>query len=76
MGLNLSNRQIALELGLNESDTHAMTSLLREGVYEKYQTEPLEGIVEIDELYLVAGHKGKPESVKKKAKSQKATFKR
>ena len=45
MGINLSNRQIALELGFNESDTHAMTSLLREGVYEKYQTTPVEAIV-------------------------------
>src|SRR5215218_2487652 len=30
MGLNLSNRQIAGELGLNEDDVQAMTSRLRE----------------------------------------------
>ena len=42
-----------------------MTSLLREGVSEKYQTDPLEDVIEIDELYLIAGHKGKPEPVKK-----------
>lgn len=66
MGLNLSNAQIADELGLTKSDCHAMTSLLREGVYEKRPQETLTGEVEFDELYVVAGHKGKPESVKKK----------
>jgi transposase-like protein len=66
MGLNLSNAQIAQELGMNESDAHEMTSLLREGVYEKRPVEKLDGEVEFDELYLVAGHKGQPEVVKKK----------
>ena len=65
MSLNLSNAQIARELGINESDTHQMTSQLREGVYEKRPTVVLWGSVEADELYLVAGHKGHPESVKK-----------
>jgi transposase-like protein len=69
MSLNLSNAQIAKEIGLNESDTHAMTSLLREGVYEKRPQEILEGEVEMDELYLIAGHKGKTFSVFKKKKS-------
>lgn len=67
MSLNLSNAQIAKELSISESDCHAMTSLLREGVYEKRTHEILEGEVEFDELYVVAGHKGKPESVKKKS---------
>ena len=66
MGLNLSNAQIAKELGLTENDCHAMTSLLREGVYEKRPQEVLAGEVEFDELYIIAGHKGHPESVKKK----------
>jgi hypothetical protein len=35
MGLNLSNRQIAAELGLNEDDVQQMTSQLREGVVAK-----------------------------------------
>jgi len=35
MGLNLSNRQIAQELELNETDTHKMTSRLRESVDKK-----------------------------------------
>ena len=67
MGLNLSNAQIAQELGISENDSHHMTSLLREGVYEKRPQEILEGAVEFDELYVVAGHKGKSETVKKKA---------
>ena len=35
MGLNLSNRQIAAELGLNKDDAQAMTTQLREGIVVK-----------------------------------------
>src|ERR687890_64271 len=35
MGLNLSNRQIALELGLSPSDVQAMTEQLRRGLVAK-----------------------------------------
>jgi len=35
MGLNLSNRQIAAELGLNKDDVQRMTEQLREGVEAK-----------------------------------------
>ena len=35
MGLNLSNRQIAHELGLNKDDVHNMARQLREGVVAK-----------------------------------------
>ena len=35
MGLNLSNRQIAAELALNEDDVHIMATQLREGVMAK-----------------------------------------
>ena len=35
MGLNLSNRQIARELDLNEDDVQLMTTTLREGVDKK-----------------------------------------
>jgi transposase-like protein len=35
MGLNLSNRQIAQELGLNKDDVQSMTKQLREGVMAK-----------------------------------------
>src|SRR5689334_12741765 len=35
MGLNLSNRQIAQELGLDDDDVHDMASHLREGLVAK-----------------------------------------
>ncbi len=38
MGLNLSNQQIARELGLNRSDVQHMTEKLREGVFVKKNT--------------------------------------
>lgn len=72
MSLNLSNAQIAKELELNESDCHAMTSTLREGIYEKRPEEELEGEVEFDEVYIVAGHKGQPNEVVKKRENQDA----
>ncbi len=67
MGLNLSNRQIAKELELNESDVQNMTTQLREGVTKKKPKPILKGEVESDEVYVVAGHKGNPGAVKKKA---------
>src|SRR5918992_3058090 len=65
MGLNLSNRQIALELGLSPSDVQAMTEQLRRGLVAKIAPVRLEGKVEIDEVYVVAGHKGQPAAVAK-----------
>lgn len=66
MGLNLSNRQIAHELGLNEDDAQQMTQDLRQGVVKASPTPSLSGTVEIDEVYLVAGHKGQPGEVQKR----------
>jgi len=60
MGLNLSNRQIALELGLDASDVQAMTEQLRDGLVAKRPAVELQGEVEIDEIYVVAGHKSLP----------------
>jgi len=60
MGLNLSNRQIAQELELNQADVQEMTSELRQMVYMQRNPQPLTGEVEFDEVYLVAGHKGHP----------------
>jgi len=55
MGLNLSNRQIASELGLNKDDVQGMTKQLRQGI-ECAQSEPvLSGEVEADEVYITAG---------------------
>ena len=69
MGLNLSNRQIALELGLSPSDVQAMTEQLRQGLVATAPDVELAGEVEIDEVYVVAGHKGQPTAVAKRGGS-------
>jgi hypothetical protein len=66
MGLNLSNEQIAHELDLNSDDAQKMTTQLREGIVEQKPKVTLSGEVECDEVYVVAGHKGQPEEVKKR----------
>ena len=66
MGLNLSNLQIAAELGINKDDAQSMTRALRAVVNTKKPPVQLGGEVECDEVYIVAGHKGHPEAVKKK----------
>lgn len=66
MGLNLSNLQIARELNLDEDCAHDMATQLREGILAKQPPVILSGEVEIDEVYVVAGHKGHPDAVKKK----------
>jgi transposase-like protein len=66
MGLNLSNRQIALELGLDASDVQTTTEQLRRGLAAKTPEVTLKGEVEIDEVYVVAGHKGQPAEVVKR----------
>ncbi len=69
MGLNLSNRQIAKELGLSGSDVQAMTEQLRGGLAAKAPTVRLDGEAGIDEVYVVAGHKGQPAAVAKRGAS-------
>ena len=69
MGLNLSNQQIAQELDLNKDDVQRMTKQLREGIVANKPTATLSGEVECDEVYVIAGHKGHPAAVKKKAGS-------
>ena len=66
MGLKLSNRQIALELGLSPSDAQVTTEQLRQGLVAKTPAVELRGEVEIDEVYVVAGHKGQPAAVAKR----------
>src|SRR5689334_9063346 len=66
MGLNLSNRQIARELDLATSDVQAMTEALRQGLAARTPAVVLDGEVEIDEVYVVAGHKGQPAAVAKR----------
>ena len=59
--------KIAHELGLSVSDVQAMTEHLRSGLVAKTPAVVLEGTVEVDEVYVVAGHKGHPAAVAKKA---------
>ncbi|MCX4028398.1 transposase [Spartinivicinus marinus] len=66
MGLNLSNRQIAQELDINKDDAQKMTNQLRESIFSRLPMAVLSGEVEADEVYVVAGHKGNPEAVKKR----------
>jgi len=66
MGLNLSNEQIGDELGLNKDDVHRMISQLRVGIVAAQPEPTLSGEVECDEVYIVAGHKGHPEAVRRK----------
>jgi transposase-like protein len=66
MGLNLSNRQIAQELDLAVPDVQTMTEQLRQGLAAKIPPVILQGEVEIDEVYVVAGHKGNPAAVAKR----------
>jgi len=61
--------QIAQELDINKDDARAMIHQLRQGIVERRPPVVLEGEVECDEVYVVAGHKGHPEAVKKKADS-------
>lgn len=64
MGLNLSNHQIAYELDLNDMDVQEMASLLRRGVIEWRPPVRLEGEVECDEVYVIVGHKGRPDGIR------------
>ena len=66
MGLNLSNRQIAKELDLGVSDVQAMTEALRQGLTARAPVVVLDGEVEVDEVYVAAGHKGNPAAVAKR----------
>ena len=66
MGLNLSNRQIAKELDLGTSDVPVMTEQLRQGLTARTPAVILDGVIEIDEVYVTAGHKGNPAAVAKR----------
>ena len=68
----MSNQQIAQELDLSAGDAHEMTSQLRAGIVALKPSPSLSGAVECDEVYIVAGHKGHPEAVKKKGEERDA----
>ena len=67
MGLNLSNRQIAKELNLDESDGPAMAAPLRGGIVKCRSKARIRGVVEGDEGYVTVGHKGRPDQIKGRA---------
>ena len=65
-GLNLSNLPIAAELNLSANQAQEMTTPLRQDIADREEPIALDGEVECDEVYVVAGHKGNPEGVEKK----------
>lgn len=67
MGLNLAGSQIAQELEINKDDARAMIAQLRQGIVDRRPPVVLGGEVECGEAHVVAGHKGHPEAVEKKA---------
>ena len=67
MGLNTSNHQIGQELGVSEKTAQNMTKKIRAEIQKNRPDPQLSGEVEFDEVYIVAGHKGCPEAVKKRA---------
>ena len=67
MGLKVSNRQIAEELNLNESDGQAMAEALRGEIVQRRPPVRMGGVVECDEVYVVAGHKGRPDRIQGRA---------
>jgi transposase-like protein len=66
MGLNISNSQIAAELDLHPDVAQTMTLTLRKEIWARKPGCRLKGIVECDEVYVKAGHKGHPEAVLRK----------
>jgi hypothetical protein len=52
-------------MGLDASDTQSMTEQLRHGLVAKTPVGELQGEVEIDEVYVMAGHKGQPAAMAK-----------
>ena len=63
-GLNRSNRPMAEELNLNESDGHAMAAAWRGGIVQRRSQVRMSGVVEGDEGDVVAGHTGRPDQLK------------
>ena len=66
MNMNVSNRQIAKELDISEKTAQNITLKIRKEIEKNAPKPELSGEVEFDEVYVVAGHKGHPESVKKR----------
>ena len=65
LGLNLSNRQIARELDLDEDRVYDMATQRREGIVVKQPAVVLSVKSSAIEVYVVSGHMGHPGAVKK-----------
>ena len=74
MGLNLSNSQIAREL--DPDSAHELATQLRQGIQAKQSVVVLLDEVECNEVYVVAGHQGYPEAVKKRLAGPSASAER
>ena len=70
MGLNTSHRQIAQELEVSEKTAQRMADRLRSEIQKNQPEVSLSGEVELDEVYVVAGHKGLPDAVKKRVEKR------
>ena len=57
LGLNLSNNQIAKELNLKQSTAQNIATTLRGKILENKPKTKIEDKAEIDEVYVVSGHK-------------------
>jgi len=66
LGLNLSNSQIAQELNLAKSTAQDIATSLRKSILNNKPKVKIKNEAEIDEVYVVAGHKGNSEAVKAK----------
>lgn len=58
MGLDVSNLQIAKELGLDQSDCQQMTDLLRQGIHKRRKIPCMEGEVDSMRCTLSLGIRG------------------
>jgi transposase-like protein len=66
LGLNLSNNQIAKELNLKQSTAQNIATTLRGKILENKPKAKIEDKAEIDEVYVISGHKGNSDAVKAK----------
>ena len=74
MSLNISNLQIAKELGLHQGDVQKMTEQLGQTVHNKKPKNQLKEEVECDEVYVVGDIKGNPVKLKKRPKRSQKPF--
>ncbi len=69
VGLNLSNEPTAREPGIDPDDARVMASQLRQVIAEGKPEVVPGGEVECDEVYVVAGHEGRPEAVRRRGRA-------